>query len=93
MSKNTHSAAPTQKELSGFLGKTMADFIATDGRSTIVELTIVETELGFELSRFESIDSNEPKQKNVLTSIASTLLEAAKHFVEIDHVGLEITQR
>ncbi len=88
MSKNNFSAGLPKD----FFISSKANFIATDGRSTIVELTITENELGFKLTKFESVDSNEPKKNTVIASIASTLLDAAKYFVRIDHVGLEITE-
>jgi hypothetical protein len=86
MSRNTHSAAPTVQEVSGFTQK-VSRFIATDGRSTIVELSVQKQKSGFQLCDFESIDSSKPNDTFV---IANSDLEAAQHFVNIDHVGLEI---
>lgn len=101
MSRNAYAQAPTSDQVAGFLGKNNHDddsseesefgklshFIASDGRSTIVELSIKRVKSGYELQKFESLDSNEPEDKLV---VASNILEAAKHFVDIDHVGLEV---
>ena len=86
MSRNTHSAAPTAQEISGFTQK-VSRFIATDGRSTIVELSVQKQKSGFQLCDFNSIDSSKPKDTLV---IATSDVEAALHFVNIDHVGLEL---
>jgi hypothetical protein len=86
MARNKHSAAPTAQEVSGFNQK-VSRFIGTDGRSTIVELSVQKQKSGFQLCDFESIDSIKPNDTLV---IVSSDLEAAQHFVNIDHVGLEV---